>query len=183
VSEALTPETLKIAEKAAKRIAKKCWSVPAEDLHQEAITVVMTAAKNYDPEKGPLAGYLYRAATRHLINYVYDNGSPVNYKHRRAHLAEVRSTEITEALPLVSDTDVLADAERTSWREAVVARVSILAGDDAAVVVAVLINESQPVEVSRATGVPLLRILGAVGRVREAMADDTALMTLWSEAP
>jgi len=181
--EALTDDIRKVAEKAAKRIAKRCWSIPEEDLHQEAVTVVLTAAKNYDPEKGPLAGYLYRAVTRHLINYVYDNGTCVSYKHRRAQLATVRSVEITDATPLASDEDILEITAAARWRAAVSSRVASLAGEDAALVVAVLIHEAVPAEVSRAAGVPLLRVLGAVGRVREAMAEDPALITLWSEAP
>ncbi len=171
-----------VAKKAAGKIGRRCWSVPQEDLAQEGLLVAMTAQKHYDPEKGPLLGYLYRAVTRHLINYVYEAGSPVTYKHRRSELGTVRSAEITELSPLMADVDTAAEVAQIEWQNAVLSRLLDLAGADGYVVTCV-VNDTLPTEVAKRTGRKLMTVLTAVGRLREVMAEDETLKYLWSEGP
>jgi len=178
-----TKELLSAAAKAANRVAKRCWSVPVEDLHQEAAALALTAVKNYDPAKGALGGYIYRAASRHLINFVYDSGTCVGYKHRRTLLADVRSVDLADASSLASKTDTEAEVASARWRASVRARVAELAGEDAEAVVLCLIDDNTPTEASRRVGAPLLRVLHALGRVKEAMPEDETLINLWRDAP
>jgi DNA-directed RNA polymerase specialized sigma24 family protein len=174
-----------LARKVADRIATKCWSVPREDLRQEAVAVALVAQDNFDPAKGELRGYLHNAIARHLINYVYDAGTIVSYKHRRALLKEIRSAELKEvaAMATAPEDAPVEQVMLARWRVQVVARVTELAGQDAAAVVPCLLDDATPMVAAKASGLPLSRVLVAVGRVREAMSEDATLSQLWKEMP
>lgn len=177
----MTSELSDLPRKVADRIASKCWSVPREDLRQEAELVALTAAKNYDPEKGDLRGYLYGAISRHLINYVYDAGTPVSYKHRRSMLKDIRSAELKEVSATAAPDDVFADVEYARWRVRVIARAEVLAGEEAPAVIPCLFEDATPADAAKKFGLPLMRVMEAVGRVTEAMQEDREMISLYQE--
>lgn len=165
----------------ADKIARRCWSVSRADLRQEAEVVALRAVEHHDPDKGDLRGYLYGAVSRALINYVYEAGSPVSYKHRRAELKDTRGSELKETSAVDED-----GGDRPAiaiWRVRVVARAAELAGADAPAVIPCLFEDASPMEASVRTGVPLGRVLAAVGRTRDAICEDPVMRQLHEEGP
>jgi DNA-directed RNA polymerase specialized sigma24 family protein len=170
-----------VAHQVADKISQRCWSVPREDLRQEAVMIALHVLPKFDARKGELRGYVYGAVNRHLLNYVLDAGTIVAYKHRRSVLKELRSTELKEVVA-TADAVGAAAVDVLRWRAQVTDRVRVLAGDDAAVVLPCLLGDTTPSAVAQAAGVPLRRVLVAVGRVREAISEDPTMKQLHEES-
>lgn len=78
----LTPEIArrfdKLANRVAKRYARRCWWMPEEDLRQEAWIAALDALKSFDPEYGTrLDGYVWCAMVRWLRGFLWRNSAPV----------------------------------------------------------------------------------------------------------
>lgn len=168
----------------ADKLSRRCWSVPRDDLRQEAEAAALHARTHYNPEKGDIRGYLYRSVARHLTNYMWELGSPVSYKHRRSELRAVTSVDVEKAASIADPTlDHGAALEREEWRTAVVVRATVLAGPEAMLVGPCLFGIRTPLEVSRQTNVPLMSVLEALARVRELIGDDPIMAQLYAEIP
>lgn len=170
-----------VAHQVADKISRRCWSVPQEDLRQEAVMIALKVYPRFDAEQGDLRGYLYGAVNRHLLNFVLDAGTIVSYKHRRSVLKDIRSTELKEVASAADD-DQAASVDLIRWRSHVWQRIRIIAGPDADVVLPCLLGDTAPLEAARRACIPLSRVLIAVGRVREAISEDPTLQQLHQEA-
>ena len=167
----------------ADKLARKCWSVSRDDLRQEAEAAALHARKNYDPEKGDLRGYLWRSVARHLTNYMWEQGSPVTYKHRRNELRATSAVLVEKAHHIADPINVVENVQYALWRVRVMERASELAGADAELIAPCLFEKQTPLAVAKARCVPLLRVLEAVGKVRAAISEDTEMRQLWEDAP
>lgn len=168
----------------ADKLARRCWSVSRDDLRQEAEVAALHMRTMYNPEKGDLRGYLYRGLARHLTNYMWEQGSPVSYKHRRNELRATASVDVDKAAGIADPAlDVEDEVARIRWRARVMERVAELAGDDTELVAPCLVDAGTPMAVAKAMGVPLLQVLEALSRVRDLISEDPVMQTLYGEMP
>lgn len=165
----------------ADKLAARCWSIQREELRNEAELAAITIRQRFDPAHGDLRGYLWSSLARHLTNYMWDNGSPVSYKHRRAELRNTRAVEVETAAGMPSTEDPGGAVAQNQWRARVMERTVAIAGEDAAVVVPCLFESETPLTVARARGVPLMHVLEAMSRVRELISDDLEMKNLYAE--
>lgn len=168
----------------ADKLARRCWSVSRDDLRQEAEVAAIHMRTLYRAEKGDLRGYLYRGIARHLTNYMWEAGSPVSYKHRRNELRATSSVDVDKASGIADPTlDVEGEVTQVRWRARVLTRLVELAGTDAELVAPCLLEAGTPLEVAKALNVPLLRVLDALGRVRDLINEDAEMQQLYRDAP
>ncbi len=168
----------------ADKLARRCWSVSRDDLRQEAEVAAIHMRTLYVPERGDLRGYLYRGLSRHLTNYMWEQGSPVSYKHRRNELRGAASVDVNKAVGIADPTlDVEGEFTTERWRRYVTQRIKKIAGADAELVLPCLLEAGTPSDCAKATGVPLLQVLEALARVRELISEDEALQQLYGEMP
>lgn len=168
----------------ADKLARRCWSVTRDDLRQEAEVAALHMRTLYNPEKGDLRGYLYRGLARHLTNYMWEQGSPVSYKHRRNLLRGATSVDVDKASGVADpQVDVDTDVARAVWRAKVAERLLVLAGEDAELVAPCLFDAGTPLAVAHTMGVPLLRVLDALSRVRELISEDETMQQLYGDMP
>ena len=172
----------------ADKLARRCWSVSRDDLRQEAEVAALHMLKNFDPAKGDLRGYLYRGLARHLTNYMWEQGSPVTYKHRRNELRAAHAAPEEAAAHVAGEVDVQADVSCAVWRTRVAQRVMVLAeqegeaaGFDPEHVVPVLLGEATPLSVAETHALPLLPLLEAVDQVQRAAQVDPVMIRLKNE--
>lgn len=175
------PNAEDVPKLVADKLAARCWSIQREELRNEAELAAITIRKNFDPARGDLRGYLWSALARHLTNYMWDNGSPVSYKHRRAELRNTRAVEVETAAGMPSTEDPGGAVAHTQWRVRVMERTVAIAGEDAMVVVPCLFEAETPLAVARARNVPLMQVLEAISRVRELISDDQEMRNLYAE--
>lgn len=168
----------------ADKLARRCWSVARDDLRQEAEVAAIHMRTLYNPEKGDLRGYLYRGIARHLTNYMWEAGSPVSYKHRRNELRATSSVDVDKASGIADPTlDVEGEVSLARWRVRVMDRAVELAGSEAELVAPCLFDAGTPLDVAKAMKVPLLRVLDALGRVRDLISEDPTMRQLFEEMP
>lgn len=179
----LDPKVADVPRIVADKLARKCWSVTRDDLRQEAEAAALHALQHFNPEKGDLRGYLWRSVARHLTNFMWEQGSPVSYKHRRNELRNTSAVDVDKAASVADELDVVRDVGLARWRAQVLERVVQLAGEEARLVAPCLLDAETPSAVAKSCGVPLLMVLDAVGRLREIISEDETMKQLYEEMP
>lgn len=175
------PDASDVPRLVADKLAARCWSIDRDELRNEAEAEAIKIRQRFDPAHGELRGYLWSALARHLTNYMWDNGSPVSYKHRRAELRNTRAVEVDKAAGMPSTDDTGGAVAVTQWRARVMGRTVEIAGSDAPVVIPCLFEAETPLAVARAHGVPLIHVLEAMARVRDLISDDHEMRALYAE--
>lgn len=151
-----------------------CW----EDAVQEAALAVLLAERSNpkvtDLQRKAAASYAVR---RHL----YNSGSPVMHQHRPERLKGLTSA------PLCEDT-LQDDSGETSiivedWRGKCRAELLTVMGGDAAVGVAVLLDEVPPKDAAEQLGLPVVSVYTALQSVRRRAKRSPQLAQLMADCP
>lgn len=173
----------RVARKAAKRYARRCWWADVKDLEQEALLATVKAAGTFDPSVGvPFAGYAWRAAVLALKPYLWKQSSPVSASWNDMldrKLAGVQRAEVDTTVPEEKDTPD-DELDRRRWCEEVWKRA--LAHDPSGgLAVAVLLNGEKSADVAARHGVPVQTVYNATTRTKARIAKDPDLWNLWTQ--
>jgi len=165
-------EMQSVVEQVAGSYARRCWWAELDDLKQEAWGAVLSAEKSWQPARGPLRPYIYRAAALALRRWTLNNSSPVSAPWRdvnglrgllRAPVEEVAGVPVD-----VVSVEVVLDSGRLSRR------LDSATGTDEEVLPIVL-GEASPLAISRRTGHTQAdlraRAVLLMGRLRRASRD------------
>jgi len=172
-----------VAQKAARRYARRCWWADVKDLEQEATLATVKAARTFDPTVGvPFAGYAWRAAILALKPYLWKMSSPVsaswgdmlNRKLAGMHRAEVDLT--------IQDERTLQDDEldQRRWCEQVWKR-AVALDPSGGLAVEVLLMGEKSSDVAERHGVPVQTVYNATTRAKARMTNDKELWELWTQ--
>lgn len=173
-----------VAERVARRYARRVFWAEEDDLRQEAYAVALTACRSWDPAVGvPLAAYVWRACVLGLRSHLWRSSAPVAETDHRLHtLRGVHRAPLEEALLVESPT--AARPDEACWREEVREQVSyVLARGqvDARLALPVLAGELPARMVAQRFDVPVVRVYRTVRRARLLLENNALLYTLWQD--
>lgn len=173
---------IKVARKAARRYARRCWWAEVEDLEQEGALAALRAAKSWDPAVGvPIEAYLWRAAVVAMRTSLWKNSAPVSAPGKK--VSELRGAHRADLIPeehfAPSTPDSLIE-EATRADEVFFEVVDAVGhGPDSMLGIEVLLGEKKAREVASARGVAVERVYRAAQEARRAVAEDRACYELW----
>lgn len=145
----MKPEMQAVVDQVANSYARRCWWAELDDLKQEAWGAVLSAHKSWQPTRGPLRPYIYRAAALALRRWTLNNSSPVSAPWRDVDgLRGLLRAPVEEVAGVPLDA-LVGEAAVDSGR--LTRHMNYLIGADAEVVPVVL-GEASPLAVSRRTG-------------------------------
>lgn len=185
----MTPKELEIIEQVACRVARKYaarYRVEFDELHSEALAVLVHAHPRYDSEKGDFKSFMNAAATRNLSRYAIHLRAPVsgpnNSKHSKALVgqskvvSELRSQQRTAREPSPEDrTHSLLLSSKIQKRLG-----EILSEEERRLVIEHKVLERGPAEIQH-EGRDKRQILTILQRARRKIARDETLWRLWRE--
>lgn len=177
-------EVMRMARRAARRYARRCWWADEEDLVQEATTAALHATRPdgpFDPECGvPVGAYVWRTCILHLRAYLWRQSSPVSETgHKLATLHGVHHTELTET-SATTDIDAFVLLSEKEWTEKVRAQLDYLFDKDVKgkLVARVLLDEEKPEYVAHEAGVPVQDLYRLTKKAKRSIADNAFLFHL-----
>jgi RNA polymerase sigma-70 factor (ECF subfamily) len=135
----------------------------AEDVTQEVFMVLMSEARNYDPAKGSLVGYLYGVARNHVLRSLSRDRSFVSIGEGYEEDAETAHKQ------LVAQADPLGDLTRSEMIESVRQAITALPSHYREVVVLCDLHEMSYAEAAQVLGC-------AVGTIRSRLHRARALL-------
>jgi RNA polymerase sigma-70 factor, ECF subfamily len=136
----------------------------AEDVTQEVFMVLMGEARNYDPAKGSLSGYLYGIARNHVLR---------SLSRDRSFVSIGESYEENEAAheQLVAQDDPLGDLTRNEMIESVRQAVTALPAHYREVVVLCDLHEMSYAEAAQILGCAVGTIRSRLHRARSLLIE------------
>ena len=171
-------ELTEVVRRVASRYQARCWWADLDDLKQEAWVAVLEAKETWDPNFGvPLHGYVWRAASRRLGNYLWEQSVPVSAWKRHGNLLRGVKRASVEVLDHV-EADPPGEAERVeqwwedlSWEVAKVVR----AGHNGDVAERILLGREKPADIAEELQWPVHRLWRATHRARKRIRNDIDL--------
>jgi RNA polymerase sigma-70 factor (ECF subfamily) len=137
----------------------------AEDVTQEVFMVLMSEARNYDPAKGSLVGYLYGIARNHVLRSLSRDRSFVSIGEGYDEDAETTHKQ------LVAQDDPLGDLTRGEMIESVRQAVTALPSHYREVVILCDLHEMSYAEAAQVLGCAVGTIRSRLHRARSLLIE------------
>ena len=177
-----------VAERVARKYARKCWWADIDDLRQEARLACTLAERNWENEVGvPLDAYAWLCAWRSVGRWLLKNSSIASAGwHSVGELANLCSVPVDEeACDLAPWADAVLDDKR--WREGVREHVLALLAwggmshTDQRLALEVLVQGRTPSEVALSKAVPVAQVNKARRRAACLVLRDLQCYRFWRE--
>lgn len=159
------------------------------EMWQDAWVGLLSALETYDPERGAVKPYVWRAAFLHLSKQLWKRTavSVKWYDYKEAY--ETVHTTSIEKFGNVLQTEPNAHADEIVGRKMIREQMACLVetsltfmdAEDAALGLAVLDGERRS-DVSKATGAPIRNVYKSVRKVKNALIRNRKIQRLWKES-
>jgi DNA-directed RNA polymerase specialized sigma24 family protein len=177
-----------VAERVARKYARKVWWASLDELRQEALLACFLAERTWDAEVGvPLEAYAWTCAWRSVGRWLLRNSSIVSASWGKVgDLAHLCSVPVDESAHDVAPwADAVLDDKR--WRASVREEVlTVLAHGgmseaDQRLALEVLVQGRAPSEVAQSSAVPIAQVKKARRRAARLVLQDFQCYRLWRE--